>query len=68
MGCFRINPKLASVTLVSFTRPKGISCEACEHIALLYIAFAGGKHSAPSYAWHFFPKLATVSLVDKNDG
>ena len=57
-------PKLASVTLVSFTRPKGISRETCEHIALLYIAFAGGKHIAPSYARHFFPKLATMSLAN----
>ena len=42
--------------LVSFPRPKGISRETCEHIALLYIAFARGKHIAPSYARHFFPQ------------
>ena len=38
------------------SRPKGISREPCEHIALLYIACASGKHITPSYARHFFPQ------------
>ena len=55
-GVLYYHPKLATVSLVSFPRPKGISREPCEHIALLYIAFASGKHIAPSYARHFFPQ------------
>ena len=63
MGCFITTPSSRQCRSMLPPCPKGISCEACEHIALLYIAFAGGKHIAPSYARHFFPKLATVSLV-----
>ena len=54
-GAVSRSPKLAQ-SARELSRPKGISRETCEHIALLYIAFARGKHIAPSYARHFFPQ------------